>query len=187
MPAKYPGSEIIGAGTAPEILARILVGDPLGIVARARGFLDERALLVDSQRLALRTMAHVAHSARHYRGRPTLQEWIDLLFERSVRELMREDLEAERSARPIAEGDAAPFEFVSDALGIEPAVARRVCVLFNGMVDYDRRVFYATTVMGKSLNRHVSEGNGPPARAEAALRRVLARLRHLESDQEDRS
>jgi hypothetical protein len=59
-------------------------------------------------------------------------------------------------------------------------LARRACVIFNGMVEYDRKVFYATSVMGKSLHRHVSEGFGPPARAQAALQRVLLRLSSID-------
>lgn len=175
----YPGSELIGSGGPHEVLARIVVGDPLGIVARARVWLDANAYLVDSNRLGLRTMAHVAHSAKRYRGKPDLHAWIELLLERSVRELIEEDREGERKNRPIEVDEVAPYGFLCDALGLEAQTARRACVIFNGMAEYDRRVFYATSVMGKSLHRHVSEGFGPPARAEAALQRVLRRLSSL--------
>jgi len=179
-PARYPGAELLGRGSAQEILARILVGDPLGLAERARVWLDRNAYLIDSNRLALRTMAHVAHSARHYLGKPDLHTWIEMLLERSVRELVGEDREGERMNRPVEPDEVAPFAFVADALGIEAGLARRACVIFNGLVEYDRKVFYATSVLGKSLHRHVSEGFGPPARAEAALQRVLRRLSSIE-------
>ena len=177
---KYAGSELLGSGSAQEILARILVGDPLGLAERSRVWLDRNAYLVDSNRLALRTMAHVAHSARRYRGKPDLHTWIELLLERSVRELVNDDREGERIGRPVEVDEVAPFAFVADALGIEPQLARRACVIFNGMAEYDRAVFYATSVLGKSLHRHVSEGFGPPARAEAALQRVLRRMSSID-------
>lgn len=179
-PPSYPGAELIGSGSAREILARILVGDPLGLVARSRGWLDANSYLLDSNRLAMRAMAHVAHSARRYRGKPDLQTWIELLLERSVRELIDEDREAERQSRPIEAAGIAPYAFVADALGIAQPLARRACVIFNGMAEYDRRVFYATSVLGKSLHRHVSEGFGPPARAQAALQRVFRRLHAID-------
>ncbi|MBK8178406.1 MAG: hypothetical protein IPK67_05820 [Planctomycetes bacterium] len=176
VPRSYPGAELIGAGTAQEILARILVGDPLGIVDRARGWLDAHAYLLDSNRLALRTMAHVARSARRYRGKPDLHSFIELLLGRATSELINEDREADRLGRPVHEDEIAPYAFLSEALGIDPSLARRACSIVNGMVEYDRRVFYATAIQGKSIQRHVSEGHGPPARAEAALQRVLRRL-----------
>lgn len=176
----YPGSELIGTGTPKEILSRILLGDPLGLVARARGWLDVTAYLIDANRLAVRTMAHIAYSARRYQGKPDLSGWIELLMERAVKELINEDLQAERLKLPVAPDALAPFSFVADALGIDPSLARRACVIFNGMAEYDRRVFYATSVQGKSIHRHVSEGHGPPARADAALRRVLARLQSID-------
>lgn len=179
-PAEYPGFELIGKGSAREILGRILVGDPLGLVERSRAWLDLHAYLVDSNRLAIRTLAHVAHSARHYRGKPDLHTWIELLLERSLRELINEDREAERLDRPILASENAPYGFVADALGIAASSARRACVIFNGMAEYDRRVFYATSVQGKSIHRHVSEGFGPPARAEAALQRVFRRMNSIE-------
>jgi hypothetical protein len=178
--ASYPGAELLCNGSPQEILARILIGDPLGLSSRARVWLDQNGYLVDSNRLALRTLAHVAHSARRYRGKPDLHSWIELLLERSVRDLINEDREAERQGRAVEVDEIAPFAFVSDALGIDPKLARRACVIFNGMVEYDRKVFYATSVMGKSMHRHVSEGFGPPARAQAALQRVLLRLSSID-------
>lgn len=176
----FPGAEILTAGSPREIMRRILAGDPLGVVDRARHWLDANAFLLDSNRLALRTMAHIAHSARYYSGRPDLHTWIELLLERATKSLIDEDREADRLETPVEEDEIAPFAFLSDALGIEPSLARRACVVFNGMPEYDRRVFYATSVLGKSLQRHVSEGNGPPAKAEAALQRVLRSLRSID-------
>jgi hypothetical protein len=178
--ATFPGSELLTNGTAQEILGRILVGDPLGIVDRSRAWLDANAYLIDSNRLGLRAMAHAAHSARRYRGKPDLHTWFELLMERSARELVDADREDERTGAPVVPDEVAPYSFIADALGIEPALARRACVIFNGMAEYDRRVFYATSVLGKSVHRHVSEGYGPPARAETALQRVLRRLNSIE-------
>jgi hypothetical protein len=181
--AAYPAAELIGSGSPQEIMARILAGDPLGIVDRARGWLDTHAFLVDSNRLALRTMAHVARSAKRYHGKPDLHTWIELLIERATRDLIQEDREADRLSRPVADDEIAPYGFLAEALGIEPALARRACVIFNGMAEYDRRAFYATAIQGKSMHRHVSEGHGPPARAEAALQRVLRRLLSIDGIQ----
>jgi hypothetical protein len=178
--AAFPGAELLSSGSAEEILARILVGDPLGVVDRARAWLDTHAFLIDSNRLGLRAMAHAAHSAKRYRGKPDLHTWLELLMERSVKELVDEDREDERNGVPVVADEVAPYAFIADALGIESALARRACVIFNGMVEYDRQVFYATSVLGKSVHRHVSEGFGPPARAEAALQRVLSRLNSID-------
>ena len=178
--AAFPGAELLASGTAEEVLSRILVGDPLGVVDRSRAWLDTHAYLIDSNRLGLRAMAHAAHSARRYLGKPDLHTWLELLMERSVRELIDEDREDERNGVAVVVDEIAPYAFIGEALGIESALARRACVIFNGMVDYDRQVFYATSVLGKSIHRHVSEGFGPPARADAALQRVLRRLNSID-------
>ena len=44
-------------------------------------------------------------------------------------------------------------------------LTRSVCIVFNDMRDELRKVFYHLVFRGKTLNRFVAEGNGPPDKA----------------------
>ena len=171
-----PSSEVpeVLRGRSPrEILARLVEGDPLEIEARCRERIETLALLVDLQRLHLRTAARVAHAAPSWRGEPPISEWLADRIEVSMRELIREDFEAERSGIPPEKPWDPRYAFVSEALGVEPALARRACVAFNKLPLEVRCVYFAVAVQGKTVNRHVAEGHGPPEKARAQLKMAV--------------
>ena len=53
-------------------------------------------------------------------------------------------------------------------MGIHPSAARRGCIRFNDLELGARKAFYALYVEGKTFNRFIAEGNGPPKRARKA-------------------
>ena len=99
---------------------------------------------------------------------------------------MEEDREAERAGQPLDGGQDPRYIFLSEALGVEASLARRVAVVFNDLPPAQRRVFYAVVVQGKSLNRHVAEGNGPPDRVREDLKSALLALSLLQDPGEGR-
>lgn len=175
-PARFPGSEFLSGASTRDVLVKIVEGDPLEIGELALERLRERALMLDTYRVTLRAMARTARAAMSYRGTPDLTTWLRSRIDESIDDAILEDREEERLALPAAEGGDARYAFLSEALGVEPGLARRMCVIFNDLPDEQRRAFCSIVMEGKSLNRHVAEGNGPPSKVRELLVEVLRKL-----------
>jgi len=159
-----------------EILERLLDGDPLELEARCRAKLQESALLLDLSRLHLRALARVAHRAPHYRGEPPLGEWLTDRIEDSIQDLLEEDRDAERLGTLPQTPVDHRYRFVSELLGLEVSLARRTCVAFNDLPSEVRCAWFAVAVLGKSVNRYVAEGHGPPEEVKAHVKRALTEI-----------
>jgi len=164
------------------VLAKLVEGDPLNIHERCMQRMRSRAVLVSLDRLALRAMARIARFAMKYRGLPELELWIRAQIDDSIEDLIVEDREAERACIPSTSSENGPYGFVSEALGVEPALARRVCVVFNNLADVERRAFWAVVMEGKPIERCAAEGQGSLADMRAALHNALLRLSLLDDD-----
>jgi hypothetical protein len=179
----FPGSEILHQPSTREVLRKILEGDPLGIAERSSLRLKERAILLDTARLTLRAMARAAYRARSYQGDPPLADWLTQRIEESMRDLIEEDRESERAGVPVGNDPEARFAFLSETIGVTPTIARRVCVVFNDLPDERRHAFWSMVIEGKSLNRYVAEGHGPPDQAKEHLKQAFLALSLLEGPQ----
>jgi hypothetical protein len=179
----FPGSEILHQPSTREVLRKILEGDPLGIAERSSLRVKERALLLDISRLTLRAMARAAYRARAYQGDPALGDWLTERIEESIRDLIEEDREDERAGIPVGTDPEARFAFLTETIGVTPPIARRVCVVFNDLPDDRRHAFWSMVIEGKSLNRYVAEGHGPPEQAKEHLKQAFLALSLLEGPQ----
>jgi hypothetical protein len=158
------------------VLSRLVDGDPLEIEARCLEELREQAFLLCVSRVHLRSVARIAHAAMRYRGEPALDVWLKERVEHSIKELLEEDREEERVGVPPSQPWDPRYAFVSEALGIEPTLARRACVAFNLLPHEVRCAYYAVVVDGKTIHRYVAEGHGPPDRARSHLKLALRTL-----------
>lgn len=166
----FPGSELLTAENAREVLARITPGDPLGLGVRCQTRLRERALFVEPNRVLPRAFARSARSAASYRGEPELGAWLAQQIDRALADCMLDDREDERAERPPND---AHYAFVSEAWGISPKLARAACVVFNDLPLVVRRNWWALSVDGKSINRWVAEGHGSPSVVQARAERAI--------------
>ena len=170
---RYPASEILAGRNTSEILDRLLDGDPLGIRERSVQRMREQCYLLSLSRLYTRTLARVAHSGASYKGKPPFNEWIKLCIDQSATELMNEELEAERSNKPLPNPPAPHHTFVTALLGIALGLTRRGCIRFNNLELEARQIFFAICVDGLAFHRYVAEGNGPPQRVKCLLGQAL--------------
>jgi hypothetical protein len=173
---RFPGSEILSQESPKRVLSRLVDGDPLEIQARCKEHVYDQAWLLSVSRVHLRSVARIAHAAMRYRGEPALDAWLKERVEQSTLELLEEDLEEERVGIPPAEPWDPRYAFVSEALGIEPTLARRACVEFNLLPHEVRCAYFAVVVEGKTIHRHVAEGHGPPDQARSHLKLALRTL-----------
>jgi hypothetical protein len=153
------------------VLQRLLDGDPLDLVPCTDRLVRERSVLIAPERVYHRAAARIAHAAMRYRGEPPLAEWIEGLFSIAIQELVAEDLDAERAGIPPATPWDPDYAMITEITGCQPAVARSVANAFNHLPHNVRRTTFAVLVEGKSLNRWVAEGHGPPERAREELLR----------------
>src|SRR3954464_13835959 len=121
----WPGHSLLAHRSAREVLARLSDGDPLEIHARCIARIEHHARFIDVRRLHARSVARIAHAAPRYRGEPALDPWLEERIDASIEDLLNEDAEEDRSDIPASEPWDPRYAFVSDAMGIEPALARR--------------------------------------------------------------
>lgn len=179
----FPGEQILNGRSPSEILRRLCTGDPLDFSGRTMRRIRERAFLMDSARLAMRSMAYVAHDALKYRGEPALTPWIETQIDRAIQDFLEEDAYDEASGRPLNEPVDERYSFLVDLLGIPPSKARKACITFNGLPNKDRRTFWAVCVEGKSIHRYVAEGHGPPKKIKQRIDKVFRALSFLEDEE----
>jgi hypothetical protein len=172
----FPGSDILSRRSPREVLERLVEGDPLEIEARCVERIHADAVLVCVRRLQLRSMARIAYTALRYRGEPALDAWLAERIAFSMRELLDEDREEERLKVPPSRPWDPRYAFLSEALGVEPTLARRACVDFNLLPRGVRSTYFAVLVEGKTIHRYVAEGHGPPERVQSQLRLALRTL-----------
>jgi len=156
-----------------EVLARLVEGDPLRLRERCAQRVRSQALLLDVQRLQLRTVAHVARHAGTYRGTPPLDVWIAERVRKALTELLDED-EARRSLRDIPELPSDQrLLAVANVLGIEPEVLARGLSVFNRAPSDVRSAFCEMVLDGVSPAEWSAANGFSVERAKAAVRRAL--------------
>ena len=186
----FPGSEFLRQRTPKQVLARIVEGDPLGVRGRCMERLRSRALLLSLDRLVLRSMARAARAAMAYRGHPQLASWLNARIDAAIRDLISEDRENERAGllhNEPGEPEDPHYAFVSEALGVDPALARRVCVVYNDLSELQRQAFWAVVMEKKTIHRYAAEGHGPPDQIRQALVdafRAVSRLNRDDNQEE---
>jgi hypothetical protein len=163
------GEALLRGKSSREILKRLLEGDPLELEARCREQIERRGYLIDVARLQLRSVARIARAAPGRDGGVPLSEFIAERIDFSTQELIQEDREAELSGIPCADPEDGRFTFLTETLGIPTPLARRACVAFNYLPERVRCAYFAVLVQGKTVNRYVAEGHGPPERVRADI------------------
>ena len=174
----FPGSELL-TGTPEEILQRIFDGDPLGLMPRIEERVRKFAILIDEPRIYSATTARIAFDARYFDGDSDVLDWFDHCIDLAVRRLIERDAEEEKSGIPPPKPFDPHWIAMSKMLGIEPPLARRAIQVFHSLPLLTRRTFYALTIEGKSLNRWVAEGHGPPEKVQDRLQYTLIMMSTL--------
>jgi hypothetical protein len=167
-------------GAAPrEVLKRLIEGDPFGLEARARDYLAETALMLDVERLYLRTAARIAYASYDAEAITSVSGFLRECMEVAAEDLLSDDLEAQRCSAPVEPTDAR-FSFLAESLGVRPEVARKACVVFNGLPPIVRRAYWALVVEGRSMSRCISLGLGTRSEVENCVKRAVLAISLLE-------
>jgi len=150
-----PGWRSLLQGRSPkEILSRIVAGDPLRLRARAGQRLEAQALLLDADRVFLRSLALCSRAAVRWRGQPGIEEWLGERIDEALQQLLEE------SGEPPAPQGA--FESLAAPLGLDPRALGRACARFHRLPFADRRAFFDFVLHARSLDE-LARANGESA------------------------
>lgn len=176
LPKNLAWQELFDADSSRELLARLATSDPLSLRTRVRLRIRTSALLLHADRLLLRALALCAYRGQLYAGRPALDDWCDAIVRSSVRELLREDLEREYSAEPLAADDEVMFRLFAELFGIETPLTRLASVRYHLVPRESRRVLWTVALEGTSLRELATRSSTPVELLEHQLRGAFEAL-----------
>lgn len=171
------GAALLVGKTSEQVMLRLRKGDPLELVRRCVERIEERALLMDAHRLAVRAVAYVAYIAvrEEYRGVPPLDVFLSKQIDESIDSIMDEDWASEYRREPL-EPDDRRYKMISREAGIEPAMARRASLALNTEPIRQRRMFYGVFVKNKPLATVARENALGIKEAKAMIKATLQKV-----------
>jgi hypothetical protein len=160
---------LLSGATPREVLARLVVGDPLGLRARVASTLASEALFLDPDRAFLRAAAHVARFAPRYRGQPELEAWLAARVLAALRELAEEAHEGALHERATP----APLAELAQKLKLDPGALARACAALNACERLERRAFRALVIEARELDVAARDIGSTPSETGRAARRAI--------------
>mgnify|MGYP006928157021 CR=1 FL=1 len=169
-------------GNPQVVLERLTQGDPLGLALRVRRYLYGRRFLMDEERIVLATTALVARNAPRYRGRPTLERWLDRQIE-SCAEAHRYGVDESRSKGvPVGKHWAR----LARGFGLEPEALDCACRRFHGLPFESREAFFRLVLERRSIESLVYRGGRQAPEIAKEARRALSHFIHLKPNRVNR-
>lgn len=186
-----PWQDLFLSESAGEILTRLCRDDALQLGEMCEFRLAEAAFMVHPDRLLARAVAQVAHSAAYgYDGSPPLFEWLLDRIDRSIDDLITDDIEAERRGVPPSQEELEDYvPLIPRETGIAPELSRLACVTFNTLPESLRQPFFAIFIEGLSVEEYGMEYDisldDIVTSIEETTRRLILLVEERELDPED--
>lgn len=142
--SRATGTELAAllSGTSEEVLARLLVDDPLALRARLAAQLERGALLVDAEHAFLRCATLVALRAPESRG-TAREEFLARCLADGLRAVLEEEEDATE----------APLEPFARPLGLDARRLAEACRRFNRQPPEVREAFIAAVLRDEPFER----------------------------------
>ena len=141
-------------GEPDEILARLRDGDPLRIGGRCVRYVESHALLLQLDRVYERALLKAAVGAVRYEGTPPLDEWLQLLVAQAAYELLAERIDTKTGGDPTDPDWELRYNVLAAQLGVEPAEARRMAIVFNHIDEGVRRAWFRVVLRGQPVEEY---------------------------------
>ena len=168
--------DLLRRGSPEDVYHAISAADPLGMRERCVVRMRRRAVLVDDERLFERALLRAAFAARTWDDSETLVAWLDERADEAIDDLLWQDEEGLRAGAESLEGWDERYTFLVYMLGIEPRLARRAAVAFNGLDQRIRSAFFTLLIEEKSVDECVALGYGPKEQLLIDVRGAFATL-----------
>lgn len=158
------------------ILVLFVEADPLGVTPHSGVYLSRTGFLLDRRKLIIRTLSHLAVSARGRDQDVSLKDWVEDGTDVAARALMDEDAVAERAGDVVPEPFEPRFQRVISVLGLEPVYMRRACLIVNGLPLEDRLALHHCLFQKKGFGRYANEIGVTPQQVKAAFVRAVTAI-----------
>ena len=136
-------------GEPDEVLARIRDGDPLRIGGVCVAYVERHALLLQLDRVLERALLKAAVGAVRYEGTPPIDEWLQTLVAQAAYELLAENIDTKTGGDPTDPAWQLRYNVLAAQLGVDPAEARRMAIVFNHLDGEVRRAFFRVVLRGQ--------------------------------------
>ena len=123
--------------------------------------------LLDAGRVHLRSLALCAREACHYRGHPSLEEWLAERVDEAVKQLVEEEL---------TELSGEAWASLAVPLGLDPHEAHAACRIFNQLAIEERRAFCRVVIEREEAALVAKELEIAPAAFSRCVGTALKRL-----------
>jgi hypothetical protein len=173
-----PWQDLFLSDSASVILNRLCAQDALQLAEMCEHRLAEVAFLIHPDRLLPRAIARVARSAAYgYDGTPPLFEWLMDRIDRSIDDLLTDDIEAERLGIPPSEEELEDYlPLIPEETGIAPELSRLACVVFNTLPEAMRCPFFAVFIEGMSIEEYAMVFDVPLDDIVSSIEKTTYRL-----------
>jgi hypothetical protein len=179
----FPFRDVLREPGFRAVFEKLCESDPLHIRERCVERLRQKALLLPFDDLVWRAMAMTAFDADLLEDDPPLDEWLISRIDDAIDALSDEEREHERAALPPPQPLASHHALISEALGLDPLLARRACLVFNDLPELQRQSFWALVVERKSVAEYVAESSRSQEDVMRSLREAFTALSRLEEAQ----
>lgn len=144
--------------------------------------LRSQAFLFDPDRIATQSLIRVAGETTLDEPELITGEWLDARIDEAIRTAISDDAESELQGVEVDEEEVdSSYEFLLDALGIPPSLARGAATRFNVLPYAKRKAFVELAVVGKRLKECVEDGLGTKEEILDSVRGALSALGMLGS------
>ena len=169
----YELPEILRDSDPRVILNRLIDEDPFELSSRCARRVREEAVLLNTERLILNTMARIAIGAGSYSGAEPIGEWVEIAIEISIDDMLDEQRDEERRGLPVIDSPDASFYAQFGAIvGVDTPDSRLACAILNGMSDDHREAFHAVIIQGLTPEAWAEENEMQPQQVHDLLREV---------------
>jgi hypothetical protein len=137
--------------TPEEVFAHLSQGDPLRLQERTARRLREVWVLLEPDRVYRYALAVCATAAPAEEPAADLEAWALAKIDRAIDQLVRSDIEAERTRPDMLTDEEQNFPLLTDSLYVDPGRVRAVAVAFNRLEPLPRRAFFELLVEGRDV------------------------------------
>lgn len=142
------------SGSDDEVGRRLMEGDPLGLRGVAMARLREEGLLLSPDRVLTRLAARVVYESSKLGTVRAFRRWVYRAAPKVLRELVREDAEADREATESESDAQLHHGWLAQLLGIPPELARSASIAFNRLPRNTRCAFFEVVLLRTPLGQY---------------------------------
>lgn len=144
--------EFLTDGTGPEVVHRLIDGDPFSMRVRIHDFISREGFFVNPEALFLRGATRLAVEARSLDAGTEFPLWCSHVIETACHELLEEQFEEE--LRHVPNGASKDGEFyraLAALFSVEPELGRYTCMRLNRLNRRGRQAVAAIGLAGVSI------------------------------------